>query len=190
MLGYSNPGVVGRQLSGGFGGGGVLPILSQGEAGDSLACPWSGAVVPTAAQSQRLSSPLPELLTISISQEVGDRAEGPRGQVPGQLLQLTQQAFDFRLQVLHRLLHCLERGEKAEDSRVVKDKSEVSLAPSATSSGARGSQVGGSRKGTRCRGTRVLLVQALPPSASQLPDDRIRGAHSRPLLALTLRGFA
>lgn len=71
---------------------------------------------PLLPQSQRLS-PLPRLLTISISQEVGDRAEGPRGQVPGQLLQLTQQAFDFRLQVLHRLLHCLERGE-AEDSRV------------------------------------------------------------------------
>lgn len=44
---------------------------------------------------------------ISISQEVGDQAEGPWGQVPGQLLQLTQQAFDFCLQVLHRLLHRL-----------------------------------------------------------------------------------
>lgn len=53
------------------------------------------------------SSLPPEALTIS--QEVGGRAEGPRGQVPGQPLQLAQQAFQFSLQVLHRLLHRLEQ---------------------------------------------------------------------------------
>ena len=106
--GLQQPRGCGQTALWGSRGRGVLPILSQGEAGDSLACPRSGAVVPTAAQSRRLSSPLPELLTISISQEVGDQAEGPWGQVPGQLLQLTQQAFDFCLQVLHRLLHRLE----------------------------------------------------------------------------------
>ena len=108
--GLQQPRGVGRPLCWG-GEGGFLPILSRGEAGDSLACPgytkWRGRPHP-AAQSQRLSSLLPKLLTISISQEVGDRAEGPRGQVPGQLLQLTQQAFDFCLQVLYGLLHRLE----------------------------------------------------------------------------------
>lgn len=176
MLGCSNPRGVGRQLLRGSWGG-FLPILSQGEAGDSLARPgytveWSSRPHP-AAQFQRLSSLLAKLLTISVSEEVGDRAEGPRGQVPGQLLQLTQQAFDFCLQVLHRLLHRLEQGEKAEDSRGVEDKSEVSLASSATSSRARGSPVGCSGKRTRCQGTWVLLVQALPASASRLPDDKI-----------------
>lgn len=187
MLGCSNPRGVGRQLLRGSWGG-FLPILSQGEAGDFLACPgytveWSSRPHP-AAQFQRLSPLLLKLLTISVSEEVGDRAEGPRGQVPGQLLQLTQQAFDFCLQVLHRLLHRLEQGEKAEDSRGVEDKSEVNLASSATSSRAHGSPV-------RCSGkTWVLLVQALPAPASRLPDDKILGAHSRPLLVLALRGFA
>lgn len=40
-------------------------------------------------------------------EEVRGRAEGARGQVPGQLLQQAQQAFHFRLQVLHGLLHRL-----------------------------------------------------------------------------------
>lgn len=51
------------------------------------------------------------LAAVSISKEVGDWAKGPWGQVPSQLLQLTQQAFHFCLQMLHRLLHRLEQGE-------------------------------------------------------------------------------
>lgn len=58
-----------------------------------------------AEQPPNLPPPLRRRLTVS--EQVRGRAEGPRGQVPGQLLQLTQQTFHFNLQVLHRLLHRL-----------------------------------------------------------------------------------
>lgn len=79
------------------------------------------------APSQRLSSLPPEPLTIS--KEVGNRAEGSRGQVPGLPLQLAQQAFHFRLQVLHGLLHRLEQAEMGtgwgEGLGTVKDTSDA-----------------------------------------------------------------
>lgn len=74
------------------------PVQATPEHPSHPACPAPG-----------LSSLPPEALTIS--QEVGGGAEGPRGQVPGQPLQLAQQAFHFGLQVLHRLLHRLSKRD-------------------------------------------------------------------------------
>lgn len=109
-LGGSNPRAgVGDELEG------CLPRLAPAGAGASPGLPrllpqCGRTPVPIQlAPPQRLSSLPPEPLTIS--KEVGNPAEGPRGQVPGLPLQLAQQAFHFCLQVLHRLLHCLEQAE-------------------------------------------------------------------------------
>lgn len=114
MLGCSNPRVrVEAENIWGELGGMPSHFCPKEELEPLPACPsytqaisvrWS-----THPQPQSLSSLPLELLTIS--EEVGGRAEGPGGQVPGQLLQLAQQAFHFCLQVLHCLLHRLEQGK-------------------------------------------------------------------------------
>ena len=96
--------------------GGCLPLLSQGGARASLACPgYMGVGGKSSHPHPTCSAPgtviSATLAAVSISKEVGDWAKGPWGQVPSQLLQLTQQAFHFCLQMLHRLLHRLEQGE-------------------------------------------------------------------------------
>lgn len=114
MLGCSKPRVgVGTENIWGELGGMPSHFCPKEELEPLPACPSYTQAIPvrwsTHPQPQSLSSLPLELLTIS--EEVGGRAEGSRGQVPGQLLQLAQQAFHFCLQVLHCLLHRLEQGE-------------------------------------------------------------------------------
>lgn len=110
MLGCSKPRVgVGTENIWGELGGMPSHFCPKEELEPLPACPSYTRAEEHPSPTPSLSSLPLELLTIS--EEVGGRAEGPRGQVPGQLLQLAQQAFHFCLQVLHCLLHRLEQGE-------------------------------------------------------------------------------
>lgn len=125
------------------------------------------------AQPQRLSFLPPELLTIC--EEVWGRAEGPRGQVPGQLLQLAQQAFHFCLQELHRLLHRLEQGERGTGWGAGQEDGRTRVVPSPASSGAPGDPMSppcsvpapACCQFPRSQNPRGLLSKATPGSGTQ-----------------------
>lgn len=87
--------------------GGVPPHPAPGGA---EACPRSSRPhLGGGGQPSPVGAVLSATGALTVSEEVGGGAQGPRGEVPGQLLQLPQQDFHFCLQVLHRLLHRLEQ---------------------------------------------------------------------------------
>lgn len=125
---------------------------------------------------------LPQLLTIS--EEVGGGARGPRGKVPGQRLQLAQQAFQFRLQVLHRLLHRLEQERWQQGVQGAQEWCQVLLLWPHPQ-GHLAAQWGTARRELSAGGPKSSLFRLWPWWPLSSPDVRIPGLHSlRRLLAL------
>lgn len=150
-------------------GDGKQGTLGGGWLGRCLPLPsWGGAAVCSSSRPPRCGGAAPHPACplrrrLTVSEQVRGRAEEPWGQVPGQLLQLTQQTFHFNLQVLHRLLHRLgqrEMGAGAVGAR-------ADLIPRSSWPPAAGPWC---EDGAPCSGP--------APPASQFPDDRIPGVRS------------